>query len=65
MNMLNYLSRILRRASELRAIEGRGNALDPSFNIKKSYEFPKTQGTVRADVKKSAREGRNKKRMKV
>jgi hypothetical protein len=42
MNMLNCLSRILRRDSELRAIEGRGSGLDPGFNFKKSYEFPKT-----------------------
>jgi hypothetical protein len=41
-NSLNSLSRILRKASELRAIEGHGKALDPGFNIKKSYEFPKT-----------------------
>jgi hypothetical protein len=65
MNMLNCLSRILKRASTLRAIEGRGQALESGFNIKKSYEFLKTQSTVRAAVKKSAREGLNKKRLKV
>jgi hypothetical protein len=65
MNMLNCLSQILKRASELKAIEGRGQALESGFNIKKSHEFPKTRSTVSAAVKKSAREGLNKKRLKV
>jgi hypothetical protein len=65
MNMLNCLSRILKKASKLREIEGRGQVLESGFNIKRSYEFPKTGSTVSAAVKKSAREGRNKKRLKV
>jgi hypothetical protein len=65
MNMVNSLSRILCEAAELRAIEGRGSALDPRSNIKKSLHFPKCLKVIRAAVKKAAREGKNVRKPKV
>jgi hypothetical protein len=65
LNMVNLLSKILREAGELRAIEGRGTALDPGFHIKKSFWFPKCLKVIRAAVRKSAREGKNVRKAKV
>jgi hypothetical protein len=65
MNMVGGYNRILVAASELRYLEARGDLLKANFNIKKHLEFPKTKLVIRAAVKKSAREGKNKKRHKV
>lgn len=66
MNLLTSLNRVMRRASNLRAVQGR----DPifvarEFDIRTHPLFVKTQLTVDASLKKLHRDGVNKARAKV
>ncbi|CAM6105270.1 unnamed protein product [Calypogeia fissa] len=54
-----------KRASELRAIKGLGNLVDKDFNINNHPSFTKTRMVLRAAIKKSGKDGVNKRRNKV
>lgn len=66
MNMCNSFNRIIRRASDLRSLRGElDNIVDRDFNISCHPTFAKTRMVITAAIKKSAKEGVNKKRKKV
>ncbi|CAM6090480.1 unnamed protein product [Calypogeia fissa] len=65
MNLMNCYNRIVRRSSELRAVKGLGNLVDKDFNINNHPSFTKTRMVLRAAIKKSAKDGVNKRRNKV
>jgi hypothetical protein len=59
-NILNGYNQMICQASKLKAVEGRGQALE-NFDIWMHYAFLKTTLTIRAVVQKSDRKGKIKK----